>query len=818
MRKLKTTAKAIGTLLFSALLLPSCSDKMEDYYETPGWIQGSIYEKLQDEGQYSQFLRGVERAGFTPMLNGKAILTVMAPNDEAMRTYLQANYNVSTIDEVPEAEVKKLIGFHLLYYAYDKDKLMNFRPSEGDGASDEQKTTKAGLYYKFRTRSQDPVEFEADSAYVYHPDRFIPIFSNLMFRTKGIEASGNYSYFFPETGWTGDNSFQVANANVLNADDKNNTAKNGYIYKVDRVLRPMETIYKELKNAGKYTRFVSFYDQYKNYQKSTDLTRDFASTDEQKAKGLYTITFGDLPAIADEWPTSDYKAMTILSHRTYSIFAPTDDAIANFFNDYWKVGGYDNIDEVPSTQMQNLLLHSIFQEKDASKDQSMIFPEEIESGKIQDNGGNTIKFNTGEVPQADRIVCSNGVLYGCSVLTPPMMFNSVTGPAYQYKKFSTFGAMLSPKSLVTNGSNLDDFYSKEAVSYIMLYPDNAQFENSEMNITVSSTTPANIMKKEAADLEAVSMGSGIVQAYVNSHAVLATDGNTVLPTGNSKPVAIATMQGTMQSSPMKVYWYVKNGKITNSIQFLKALKYQQNTATEADIWADFHALDYRGDVNGWTNGHAYSYDNLLFRGDYKSTNPTDKFFTLISNYSDDTTADFYGWQKLLSAGGFIAASKLSFMAENCLMFVPTTQAIANAIVSNKIPGTTVADGTLASDADFFSKITVTDKNALQAYLYRYFVPLSTAVITNYPYLGWGETTETLDEGGLITMQMLDNSEPPVVTKSYVLNIFDDGAKLSVQTKDLQTGETSNKVNVVSTYEFLPFVFDDGVVHFIEDVL
>lgn len=818
MRKLKTTAKAIGTLLFSALLLPSCSDKMEDYYETPGWIQGSIYEKLQDEGQYSQFLRGVERAGFTPMLNGKAILTVMAPNDEAMRTYLQANYNVSTIDEVPEAEVKKLIGFHLLYYAYDKDKLMNFRPSEGDGASDEQKTTKAGLYYKFRTRSQDPVEFEADSAYVYHPDRFIPIFSNLMFRTKGIEASGNYSYFFPETGWTGNNSFQVANANVLNADDKNNTAKNGYIYKVDRVLRPMETIYKELKNAGKYTRFVSFYDQYKNYQKSTDLTRDFASTDEQKAKGLYTITFGDLPAIADEWPTSDYKAMAILSHRTYSIFAPTDEAIVNFFNDYWKVGGYDNIDEVPATQMQNLLLHSIFQEKDASKDQSMIFPEEIESGKIQDNGGNTIKFNTGEVPQADRIICSNGVLYGCSVLTPPMMFNSVTGPAYQYKKFSTFGAMLSPKSLVTNGSNLDDFYSKEAVSYIMLYPDNAQFENSEMNITVSSTTPANIMKKEAADLEAVSMGSGIVQAYVNSHAVLATDGNTVLPTGNSKPVAIATMQGTMQSSPMKVYWYVKNGKITNSIQFLKALKYQQNTATEADIWANFHALDYRGDVNGWTNGHAYSYDNLLFRGDYKSTNPTDKFFTLISNYSDDTTADFYGWQKLLSAGGFIAASKLSFMAENCLMFVPTTQAIANAIVSKKIPGTKVADGTLASDADFFSKIEVEDKKALQEYLYRYFVPLSTAVITNYPYLGWGEITETLDEGGLITMQMLDNSEPPVVTKSYVLNIFDDGAKLSVQTKDLQTGETSNKVNVVSTYEFLPFVFDDGVVHFIEDVL
>lgn len=825
MRKLKLTAKAAGCLLFSALLLPSCSD-MDEYFETPDWIQGSIYEKLEAEGNYSQFLKGAEKAGYVPILNGKAILTVMAPDDEAMHTYLQQTYGASDISELSVDEIKKLLGFHMLYYSYDKDKLVNFRPSEGDGATNEQKLVKAGLYYKFRTRSRDAIESamkltttaNADGTvdstyqqvYVYHPDRFMPIFSDLMFRSKNIDAQTNYSYFFPETGWNGTGSFQAANANVIDPDNKENIAKNGYIYKVDRVLRPMETIYKELQNSGKFSKFLAFYDQYKDYQKSDELTTDFATTDDQKAVGLFTMTFGQLPAIASEWPIDDYRQFSTLSHRAYSIFAPTDEAMQNFFDDYWRVGGYESIDDVPSSQMTTLLLHSIFSETRANQDQTMIFPEEIEAGKIQDTDGNVIRFETDDVPQAQRIVCSNGVLYGCSVLTPPSMFNSVTGPAYQYKKYSTFGTMLS--STAANGSGLDKTLSADAISYIMLYPDNSQLKNSDMKITVASGSPATIMHQLPTAEEPSALSSAIVTSYVNAHAVMAIDGNTLLPTSGSQPAVYATMQ----SSPMKVYWYVKDGKITNSIQHNKVLRYAANTATDADIWAAFEPLDYRGDVNGWTNGHAYTYDSLLFRGHYESN---ESFFSLLSDQNRDKTTEFYGWYNLLQAGGYLSAGRVSFMTENCLMFVPTTQALARAIVEGRIPGTTVADGTTVNDEDFFTKVTVTDRQQLQAYLIRYFVPLSTAVITNYPYLGWGENTTVLEFGGLQTLQVMDDSgDVPVVGKSYVLNVFDDGSALSVQTTDLQTGDKSPQVKVVSDYDYLPFIFNDGVVHFIDEAL
>lgn len=825
MMKLRMTTGAAACLLLSVLSLSSCSD-MDEYFETPGWIAGSIYEKLQEDGNYSQFLKGAEMSGYVPILNGKAILTVMAPDDASMGKYLQERYGVQSIEQLPSDEVKKLIGFHILYYSYDKEKLVNFRPSEGDGATDEQKLVKAGLYYKFRTRSQDAVEpgkmlvttANADGTvdstyqdvYVYHPDRFLPVFSYQMFRSKGIDAQKNYTYFFPETGWTGDGAFQVANANVIDVDNKDNTAKNGYIYKVDRVLRPLETIYKELKNAGKYEKFLSFYDQYKTYTKDEDLTREFASTDDQKQVGLYTVSFGSLPAIASEWPIGDYRQFTTLSHRSYNIFAPTDQAMQNFFDDYWRVGGYKSIDDVPTSQMTTLLLHSIFQEGSSSKDQSMIFPDEIEAGKIEDGDGNIIKFDTQEVPQEDRIICSNGVLYGCSVLTPPAMFNSVTGPAYQYKKYSTFGTMLS--STAANGSGLDRTFSTEGISYIMLYPENRQLENSQAHITVAKGTPATIMTQPPTAEEPAALSSSIVSSYVNAHAVMAADGNTVLPTTNSQPAVYATMQGT----PMKVYWYAKNGKLTNSIFYNRMLRYEANVWTEDDIWAEFHPLDYRGDVNGWTNGHAYSYDSLLFRGSYEAN---EAFYSLLSDQNRDTRTQFYGWYSLLQAGGFLSAGKVSFMAENCLQFIPTTDALARAIAEGRIPGTTVAEGTQLTDEDFFTKITVSDKQTLQYYLVRYFVPLSTAVITNYPYLGWGETTTQLEFGGLETIQVMDDSgDLPVVGKSYVLNVYDDGSALSVQTTDLQTGEKSQAVRVIADYEYLPFIFSDGVVHFIEEAL
>ena len=138
-------------LIMTAMMAASCSD-MDEYFETPSWLRGSVYETLEGDGNYSVFLSAAEKAGFRPILESN-IVTVMAPTDDKMRTYLQDNYGTTDIGSIDAAELKKLIGFHIFHYSFDKDMLTNFRPNEGDGATEEEKLEYAGMYYKFRTRS-----------------------------------------------------------------------------------------------------------------------------------------------------------------------------------------------------------------------------------------------------------------------------------------------------------------------------------------------------------------------------------------------------------------------------------------------------------------------------------------------------------------------------------------------------------------------------------------------------------------------------------------------------------------------------------------
>ena len=105
----------------------------------------------------------------------------------------------------------------VIYYSYNKEKLVNFRPT-GNTETEEEQNVAAGLYYKHRTRSSDAPTIETtatgSSVMVYHLERYLPVFSYRYFQTKGIDAKSNYEAFYPNSTWTGDNGFNVSNASV----------------------------------------------------------------------------------------------------------------------------------------------------------------------------------------------------------------------------------------------------------------------------------------------------------------------------------------------------------------------------------------------------------------------------------------------------------------------------------------------------------------------------------------------------------------------------------------------------------------------------
>lgn len=827
---MKTMFKRIKILVcavFIPLFWTSCQDEMEDYYEVPKWLKGSIYEVLEERGNYSIFLKGVEIADYTALLKGRAIMTVMAPDDESFRKYLRANYQTESIEDLDKAEVKKLIGFHCLYYSFDKTKLMNFRPLEGDGASEDEKLQNAGLYYKFRTRSQDaPSQATPKRMFqitnvdtgageirdttgvtvdVYHLERFLPVFSHNMFETKLIDAKKNYEYFFPDTEWKGDDGFNVANAVVTEYEVM---TKNGFIYYVDKVLRPLETIHTELEKNPEYSRFLELYDQYAYYRADDDLTNTYGGGTKTYYQRLYESRNFPLVAIDSEWPVTQYSAMEQLSSVAYSIFAPTNEAFDEFYSSYWGDGdtGYPtevSYDSISSDAIGYLLSNCICGNFGSSNNSFnyLAFPDEIVEGKIVNQfTGMTIKFDpydTHAVPEKNRKMCVNGVLYGQSLLTPPAVFGSVTGPAYKYKRYSNFLQMLT-------GSDMNSTLCQDAVSFIALYPSNAQFEANNIWYDEAS---GKLKNGPVGSTQASNLGSATQQNFVNSH-VVSLDGATMegLPTGDGVKV-YRTL-----STNYKLYWYVKNGKITNSFKYNSLIEYAGNMDVEpTSVYADLRELTFRGQP--WSNGHCYEYDteNQTFLLEGSNENAIyANFVPMMYSHRNDEGTLFQGFIQMLILAEMIdeQAQTMNYMTEDCMMLVPTTEAIKTAILAGEFPYVTTT-ALSADEPDFWSKCS-TDPATLadfQHYMLEYFLPESTAPCSNYPYIGWGEDIEK--DGGIPTIA--DISVTPAI--SATVYIKDEGDKLTAWVK----GAESKRVNFLGKYDYLPFVFDDGCVHFIEGV-
>ncbi len=783
---MKIRCHSLWILLLSLLIggfFQSCEDRAEEYFKTPDWLKGSIYEVLEKRGNYTIFLEGVELANLKPIVNGKTNLTVMAPNDSAFTAYLKENYEGKSIEELPTSEISKIIGFHILYYTFSKDKLTNFRPNEGGGATEEEKRVNAGLYYKFRSKSMDEITIEEDTSgvdvSVYHLERFLPVFSYKMFITKQIDAKYNYEYFFPNTTWTGDDGFNVANASV---EEYQVIADNGYVYMVDRVLRPVETIYNELAASEEYSDFLELYDNYEYYQLDEELTLEYGN-----GVDLYQHYHSSpLANIACEWPVTDFRLVDELGSVSYSVFAPSNTAIRGFFDDYWRVGGYDSLGEISKTSIEYILFNSVYTA-------SIVFPEEITNGLIENSYGTIINFDVDAIPEENRKICANGALYECDELTPPAMFGSVTGPAFQYKKFSIFLDMVSTSDLVLT-------LSSDETNFIMLYP-----SDDLMNRYGITRVEDDLYNGSSR------ISSGAQQNYTYAHVV----GLDNTP-GSYTELPSTGYHVFRNLSPANVlYWYMNNGKITNSIKHNELL--YMDGITEDEVYSDITELTFR---DGWTNGKCYEYDNettpTIFEGD-QSNAIYGEFIPMMINNRNNASTIFHGFVQLLEIAEMLNFDDqaVDVIVESCLMFPPTTEAVKNGILNQKIPGISTTS-TSIDDVSFFDNCTVSDVDTLQYYMLQYFCPLTSAIISNYPFVGWEEDVSD----GLPTMQAyeVDLGGGIIETKTTKINVSDSDNKLSIQVLDNDGNPTGNWIDVIDDYHYFPFVFDDGCVQFINEVL
>ncbi len=757
MKKATFLRKMLWLMLIPFLTI-SCEDKMDEHYEVPDWVPANAWEVLEsgEHGNFSMFLEGVELAGFKPMLEGKNLLTVMAPDDEAFKNYLKL-HGYSSIKDMPDSELKKVIGYHLLYYSYNKENLTDFRPF-GQTEDDKEAETTAGQYYKHRTKSADVPSIVKDpktgkEIMVYHLERFLPVFSYKFFATRKIDAKNNYELFYPNSTWTGENGFMASNASIK---EYSVIANNGYIHTLSEVIEPLETIYTELKNDQDYSIFKSIYETVGDgqYLRNDDLTKNYAAA--YGVDSLYQYQFNNLPDIALEWPTTSYINFITLTRSSHTIFAPTNETINKFFNEFWKVGGYSSISEVDASAITAMIANMY-------SNGSMIFPDEMKQYSEKE-GEDYLNIDPNSIGKAK--MCVNGILYGLKDMPEIPLFKMITKPVYQYKDTRSFLYALQ-------GSGLSHSYISKDATYTMLIPTTDQFLASGI-YTVYTTQSL----QEESEGSRVDISSARKSDIMSIHSASISSGKS-----SELPKTGARVIPTMETWN---YWFINNGKLTSNALFNQQLNPENNND---NIYCDFTLFE-RTD-----NGTTYTFNAQELLAKEENT------LTHSLAICEDRRYIYYAFVQLMKAAGLIDSenSIISNIPADAkfIAFIPTNDAIEKALASNSIPGIRNASFNASG-----LQGEVYDKNALTEYLNLYILSAGDNTIEDYPYIG-----SAMKSGKYNTLSIMNATTNP---ETKTITYTDNGNSLSVQ---LDGGK---KCNVVSTYHYFPFAFSDGCFHLIED--
>lgn len=435
-------------MLSAAVLLLVACDSMDDK-DGGKFSLGSTCRILESRGNFTTFIRALDRSGYRRLVDGGGLVTVFAPDDDAFRSYLETRYGTSDVDQVPVEELTLLVGCHMIQFAYTTEDFLSFTMTSSDDGTD----NGDGACYKYKTYGRPPIEEYTDplnrrKVRLFSREKFMPVFSTRMFAKRGIsDVEGDYRKFFPDVNWQGsDDRLYAGNAAVT---ESGIPTDNGYLYIVDKVMEPSRTIYKELSepSAANYSLSKGLLDRVSLYQYDQTASKNYASGDSLyyffhwKAPARTT----EIPEIASEWTYHDESGIVFDRALRYAnnCFLPADDVLKEYMRDYFKEYGTqtqeDFLDLIPKNAIYHLLRAHVYGTQD------LILPSELDKRPVIGVNGEQFRVASSEL--RDVRYCANGVIYGMNKVFEPAVFTHLTAPLFRYPQFSFYARAFNTKNM-----------------------------------------------------------------------------------------------------------------------------------------------------------------------------------------------------------------------------------------------------------------------------------------------------------------------------------------------------------------------------------
>ena len=251
-----------------SVALTSCSEK-DELMDQPSWLGNSIYERLQEDGNYKYTLRLIDDLGQKEVLSRTGSKTVFVASDDTYEQFFRQNtWGVHKYDDLTSAQKKLLFNSAMVNNAYLVELLSNVSgnpPLQGQcmrretAASvfdsvarcypDEMPNTEFWARYKQKKEGIVLLRDNTSKPMIH----FLPKFmrrnnitdEDLSILTNGVSTSAAESW---------------VNGKKLTETDI--TCKNGYIQKVDGLATAADNMAEIIHNHANMSLFASLLDRF----------------------------------------------------------------------------------------------------------------------------------------------------------------------------------------------------------------------------------------------------------------------------------------------------------------------------------------------------------------------------------------------------------------------------------------------------------------------------------------------------------------------------------------------------------------------------
>jgi uncharacterized surface protein with fasciclin (FAS1) repeats len=436
----------VAIVALGMLGIVGCGEDHQERFDDPPWLGGSSIETLEKAGNYSIFLKLMERANYTDAIT-KQLFTLFVPNDDAFNAYFQ-KANIDSVGALSEEEALELFTLHVLrnprsrYFLIYEYVWGEFQGPKGEYASlfHRKATPSTGASYLETVRYASSEETVGTEFRIKVNPKFVPLWSAEFFQDYGGAADGSdYLFMYPQSTWEKDYTDNLKGLNwhsaavIPNPDFPNELevrTASGFIYYLDRVVEPIPSIEQYLKDQPQ---FSVFYDMMQRFARYTA-----AGVDPQQ-RTLKFKTYSGIFDLALERASSTNT--TPPPQNMWTAFIPNNTVFNEYLNNT-VLKYYSSLDEVPMVTLEYILQTQLAA--------TLATKSKINKGYINSFGEIT-DYKVSDI--ASAYMCSNGIIYESKKVMDPNVFTTVPGELFVNKDYSTLLHILGAANVLSSLAN-----------------------------------------------------------------------------------------------------------------------------------------------------------------------------------------------------------------------------------------------------------------------------------------------------------------------------------------------------------------------------